>query len=79
MLLEKEHGARAALTHEVARLRVGLARQNARIVALQQEMIGGLQEQNALLRDQVAQLQAEKARLAGTVHEPKRPPGNWRE
>jgi hypothetical protein len=90
MLLEQERSKREELTQEVARLRAGLARQNERIVALerenaqlrqtvalQQEMIGGLQDQNALLRAQVAELQAENARLAGTVHEPKRPPGDW--
>lgn len=90
MLLEKERSEREALVQEVRRLQAGLARQNARIVALerenaqlrqtmtlQQQMIGGLQEQNALLRQQVAQLQAENARLAGAVREPKRPPGDW--
>jgi hypothetical protein len=90
MLLEQERAKREELTQDVARLRAGLARQNERIaalerenaglrrtVALQQEMIRGLQEQNALLRAQVAQLQAENARLAGTVREPKRPPGDW--
>lgn len=90
MLLEQERGKREELAQEVARHRAGLARQNARIVALEQEnaqlrqtvtlqqrMIGGLQEQNALLRKQVAQLQAENTRLAGTVREPKRPPGDW--
>jgi transposase len=90
MLLEQERTKREELTQEVARLRAGLARQNERIVALegenaqlrqtvalQQQMIRGLQDQNARLRQQVAQLQAENARLAGTVREPKRPPGNW--
>src|SRR5438067_2163744 len=90
MLLEHERAKREELAQEVARLRAGLVRQNERIVALerenaavrrtvalQQEMIAGLQEQNALLRAQVAQLQAENARLAGTVREPKRPPGDW--
>src|SRR5947209_11325056 len=90
MLLEQERAKREELAQEVARLRAGLVRQNERIVALerenaalrqtvalQQEMIRGLQEQNALLRAQVAKLQAENARLAGTVREPKRPPGDW--
>src|SRR5919199_4089699 len=90
MLLEQERTKREELTQEVARLRAGLARQNARIVALerenaalrqtvalQQQLIRGLQEQNALLRQQVGELQAENARLAGTVREPKRPPGDW--
>jgi hypothetical protein len=90
MLLEQERAKREELTQEVGRLRAGLARQNERIVALerenaslrqtvalQQQMIRGLKEQNALLRAQVADLQAENARLAGTVREPKRPPGDW--
>lgn len=90
MLLEKARLREDELVQDVRALQAGLARQNARIVALerdnaqlrqivatQQQLIQGLQEQNALLRAQVAQLQAENARLAGTVREPKRPPGDW--
>ena len=90
MLLEKERSQREELVQEVRRLQAGLARQNERILALerdnaelrqvvaeQQQLSAGLREQNALLRQQVAHLQADNARLQGTVRVPKREPGAW--
>jgi septal ring factor EnvC (AmiA/AmiB activator) len=78
MLLEKERERRTELEREVARLQAGLARQNEVIVRLEQRdaerrrelaehrtLIAGLTEQNALLRQQVARLEQENARLRG--------------
>jgi len=78
MLLERERARRAELEQEVARLQAGLARQNEVIVRLEQRdaerqreraehrtLIAGLTEQNTLLRQQVAMLQQENARLRG--------------
>ena len=79
MLLEKERTYRAELEQEVARLQAALARQNAVILRLEQRdtererelaelrtLVAGLTEQNGLLRQQVAILQQENARLRGT-------------
>jgi transposase len=78
MLLEKERTHRAQLEQEVARLQAALARQNAVIIRLEQRdaereqeltalhrLVAGLSEQNGLLRQQVAILQQENARLRG--------------
>jgi transposase len=78
-LLEKEREQRRALEQEVLRLQAGLARQNEHILhlerrdAVRQEefatmrtLVAGLTEQNTLLRQQVATLEAENARLRGT-------------
>lgn len=78
MLLTQERAARQELEQEVVRLQAGLARQNAVIVALQQRdarrereleamrrLQAGLAEQNTLLRQQVATLRQENARLQG--------------
>jgi hypothetical protein len=90
VLLEKEREQRRALEQEVRRLSAGLARQNERIIALERENAGpreqvammqllgdSLTEQNALLRQQVAVLEAENARLKGAERVAKRPPGAW--
>jgi transposase len=90
MLLEKEREHRHGLEQELARLQAGLGRQNERIVQLeaentqlrrmvseQQGLITGLQEQNALLRQQVALLEAENTRLRGIPRPPKPLPGTW--
>lgn len=82
MLLEKERERGDALEQEVARLRAGLARQNATILRLEQRdavrqeelatqrlLVAGLTEQNTRLRQQVARLEQENAQLRGT------PPG----
>ena len=82
MLLEKERERGEALEQEVARLRAGLARQNAIILRLEQRdaarqeevatqrlLVAGLTEQNTRLRQQVARLEQENAQLRGT------PPG----
>lgn len=78
MLLEKERERGEALEQEVARLRAGLARQNATILRLEQRdaarqeelatqrlLVGGLTEQNTRLRQQVARLEQENASLRG--------------
>src|SRR5579871_6890585 len=78
-LLEKERERGRALEQEVARLKAGLARQNERILQLQRRereredevkqlrlLVAALQEQNALLRKEVALLHQENARLLGT-------------
>src|SRR5947209_14662871 len=78
-LLTQERARRQELEQEVERLRAGLARQNAIIVRLerrdaerqreleeQRTLIAGLQEQNTLLRQQVALLTQENARLRGS-------------
>jgi transposase len=78
MLFEKERGRTAELAQEVGRLQAALARQNAVVIqweqreaARQREMaelralVSGLTEQNTLLRQQVAQLRQENARLRG--------------
>src|SRR5579884_3755059 len=78
MLLEKERERRTELEQEVARLHAGLDRQNAVIMQLMQReaqgqrdrtelrtLVAGLTEQNALLRQEVAQLRAENGRLRG--------------
>jgi transposase len=78
MLLEQERERRQGLEQEVARLQAGLARQNDVLMELQrrdvarerelQEMrtlVAGLTEQNTLLRQQVAHLAQENARLQG--------------
>ena len=80
MLLTQERAARQELTQEVSRLRAGLVRQNERIVQLEREnaqlrrenqdlrqLMAGMTEQNALLRQQVAALQTENERLRGTA------------
>jgi transposase len=82
MLLEKERERGETLEQEVARLRAGLARQNATILRLEQRdavrqeelvtqrlLVAGLTEQNTRLRQQVARLEQENAQLRGT------PPG----
>jgi transposase len=76
MLLVQERAHRQELEQEVLRLRAALARQNEVIIRLEQRdaerqrelaehrtLIAGLTEQNALLRQQVAMLQQENARL----------------
>src|SRR5579859_200321 len=82
MLLEKEREQRRASEQERARLRAGIARQNARIEQLEREVgalrerlhlletiNAGLIEQNALLRQQVAALTA-RADERPAPHEP---------
>ena len=77
-LLAEERARRQELEQEVARLQAGLARQNEVILRLErrdaerqrelhamQTLVAGLTEQNALLRQQVARLEQEKARLRG--------------
>src|SRR5579859_5496369 len=79
-LLEKERERGEALAQELARLRAGLARQNATILRLEQRdaarqeelatqrlLVAGLTEQNSRLRQQVAQLEQENAQLRGTL------------
>ena len=78
MLLTQERSRREELEQEVARLRAGLARQNAvimrleqrdaeraRQMAVQETLLAGLTEQNALLRRQIGMLEQENARLRG--------------
>jgi len=78
MLLVQERAHRQELEQEVLRLRAALARQNAVIIRLEQRdaererelqalrtLVAGLTEQNTLLRQQVAILQQENARLRG--------------
>lgn len=78
MLLTQERSRREEVEQEVLRLHAGIARQNERIVALEREnahlrraheemqtLVRGLTEQNTLLRQQVAMLQAANARLRG--------------
>jgi transposase len=89
-LLTQERSRRSDLEHDVARLRAGLARQNERIVQVEREsatreqelretklVVAALQEQNAVLRQQVAALQAENDRLRGRERVPKRPAPQW--
>jgi transposase len=84
-LLEKDRVQRRALEQEVVRLQAGLKRQNERILELeellaaavergqqQEALSAGLQEQNALLRQQIAVLTAEVA-----ARPRKREPGAW--
>jgi hypothetical protein len=79
MLLEKERRQRTALEQEVSRLQTGLARQNAVILELERRdaererdlaamrrLHAGVIEQNTLLRQQVAALRQESARLTDT-------------
>jgi hypothetical protein len=83
LLLTQERTRREELAQEVARLRAGLARQNQVILRLEQRdterertlaehrtLLAGLTEQNALLRQQVARLQQENARLRGAALAP---------
>lgn len=78
MLLEKEHTHRAELEQELSRLQAGLARQNDVLVRLERRdaartrqlaemetLVHAVTEQNSLLRQQVAALQQENARLRG--------------
>lgn len=78
MLLTQERSRREELEQEVARLQAGLARQNEIILGLErrdarrqrelhdmQTLVRGLTEQNTLLRQQVAMLTVENARLRG--------------
>jgi transposase len=78
LLLTQERSRREELERAVARLRDGLARQNQVIIRLEQRdaereqalalhrtLLAGLTEQNTLLRQQVAMLQQENARLRG--------------
>src|SRR5436309_1108096 len=78
MLLEKERAHRAELEQEVARLQAAVARQNDVILRLERRdaergrelqtmrtLVTGLTEQNRLLRQQVAALEQENARLRG--------------
>ena len=78
VLLTQERTRREELEQEVARLRAGLARQNQVIMRLEQRdaereqelavhrtLLAGLTEQNTLLRQQVARLEQENARLRG--------------
>lgn len=86
MLLEKERSRQTELEQEVARLQAGLARQNERIIQLEQEhgqlhrenrelreLLTGVTEQNTLLRQQAAALQTENERLRGGRPEPHQP------
>jgi ribosomal protein S27AE len=88
MLLEKERARRAELEQEVTRLQAALARQNQVILRLEHRdaerqrelgemrtLMAGLTEQNALLRQQVAQLAQENARLQGMPLAPPPHPG----
>jgi transposase len=87
MLLTQERAARAEVEQDVNRLRAAIERQNERIMHLEQQstqlqadawerrtIMTGLEEQNALLRQQVAALQTENARLRGdeprVMHQP---------
>jgi transposase len=78
MLLEQERAHRVELEQEVARLRAAVARQNEVILRLERRdaerererqtmrtLVTGLTEQNRLLRQQVAALEQENARLRG--------------
>jgi transposase len=78
LLLTQERTRREALEQEVARLRAGVVRQNQLILRLEQRdaereqelalhrtLLTGLTEQNTLLRQQVARLEQENARLRG--------------
>lgn len=89
-LLTQERVRREDLAHDLERLHAGLARQNDRIVQLEREnatlrqelqettlVVAALQEQNALLRQQLTALQAENDRLRGTERGSKRPAQAW--
>jgi len=78
MLLERERTRHVELAREIHRPQAGLDRQNGRIIQLehdnahllrcqaeQRRMVTGLHDQNALLRQQVAQLEAENSTLGG--------------
>lgn len=76
LLLTQERTHRAELDQEVARLRAGLARQNAVIIRLERRdaerelsemrtLVAALTDQNLLLRQRVAQLEQENAQLRG--------------
>src|SRR5450759_1812029 len=61
---------------DAPKLRMLLEKERANQQGLEQE-IAGLQEHNALLRQQVALLEAENTRLRGTPRLPKPLPGAW--
>jgi len=78
MLLEKERAHQSELEQEVVRLRAAVARQNDVILRLERRdaerarelqtmrtLVTGLTEQNRLVRQQVAALEQENARLRG--------------
>lgn len=78
LLLTQERTRQEALEQDVARLQSGLARQNQVILRLEQRdaereqeltvhrtLLAGLTEQNTRLRQQVARLEGENARLRG--------------
>jgi polyhydroxyalkanoate synthesis regulator phasin len=76
MLLEKGHTRRQELEQEVPRLLAGIARQNDIIADLEQHtqhwevpelqrLVAGLTEQKTQLRQDIAQLTQEDARLRG--------------
>lgn len=80
MLLTQERSAREEVEVEIGRLRAAIDRQNERIMQLEQMnaqlraadrelrgMVAGLDEQNALLRQQVAGLQRDEPRV---IHQP---------
>jgi hypothetical protein len=80
MLLEKERRESRALRQELARLTAGLARQNRVIAELerrdaarqeelaeQRRLTVGLTEQNTLLRQRIAAVELENARLRGVL------------
>lgn len=90
MLLTQERARREELAQDLARLRAGVTRQNDRIVQVEREnatrwqelrettlVVAALQEQNAVLRQQVAALQAENNQLRGSERVPKRPAQAW--
>jgi hypothetical protein len=78
MLLEKEHAHRAELEQDIAQLQASLDRQNTVLLDLQRRdaarerkrgametLVAAVTEQNRLLRQQVAHLEQENARLRG--------------
>lgn len=90
MLLTQERAAREDVEQDVQRLRAGIDRQNERIMQLEQlnaqlrtalhELRGimtGLEEQNTLVRQQVAGLQTENTRLRGDVPQAVHQPEPW--
>lgn len=90
MLLTQERAARDEVEQEVEHLRAGIDRQNERIMHLEQlnaqlqaqmrelgTVSQGLGEQNMLLRQQVAGLQTENARLRGDVPNAIHQPEPW--
>lgn len=89
-LLTQERVHRQELEQEVARLLAGVARQNAIIIRLEQEnavlrtelrevrlLLAAVREQNTLLCQQVASLQAENAELRGIERTPKAAAPVW--